>query len=62
MLSDLGEARKWALTAARELLAHSIRFDRLPPDAIVVADESGGELLTVTTINVLPENIRRLLR
>jgi hypothetical protein len=31
-------------------------------DAIIVADQSGREVLMVLTIEVLPENIRKLLR
>jgi hypothetical protein len=62
VLSDLAAARRYALIAARELLADSIRFDRLPPDAIIIADQSGREVLMVLTIDVLPENIRKLLR
>ena len=62
VLSDIQAARRYALSAAREFLAHSIRFDCLPPDAIIVADQSGRELLTVLTIEMLPDNIRKLLR
>jgi hypothetical protein len=40
------------------ILAESIKFDRLPPDAIIVADQSGGELLTVMMVEALPENIK----
>jgi hypothetical protein len=62
VLSDIEAARKHAVMAAREFLAESVRFNRgSPPDAIVVVDQDGNELLTVFTFEVLPENLRKLL-
>ena len=59
---DLETARAYALRAAREFLVHSIRFDKIPPDCIVVADSSRRELLTVFLVEVVPENIKAQIR
>jgi hypothetical protein len=62
-LSDLQAARSYAVVAARELLAESIKHHGRPsPDALVIVDHDGKELLTVFMIDVLPEKIRLLLR
>lgn len=63
IFSNVEAARKHAFIAVREFLAESVRFNNSPPpDAIVVVDRDGTELLTVPTIDVLPENLRKLLR
>jgi uncharacterized protein DUF6894 len=62
-LPDVEAAREYAVLAARELLAHAIHAGRqTTPDCVVVIDAEGRELLTVSTTEVLPESLRKLLR
>jgi hypothetical protein len=62
-LPDVEAARQYALRAARELLAESIRWhERPPPDCIVIMDGEGRDILTVLLIEVLPENIKAQIR
>jgi hypothetical protein len=59
---SLEEARSYAVKGARELLAEAVKNDgKPPPDAIIIVDRHGKEVLTVLTVDVLPEKIRRLL-
>jgi hypothetical protein len=60
---DVESARHYALHAARELLAESIRWNvRPPPDCIVIMDGEGRDILTVLLVEVLPENIKAQIR
>jgi hypothetical protein len=60
---DIETARQYALRAARELLAESIRWNgKPPPDCIVVMDGEGRQIMTVLLAEVLPESIRALIR
>lgn len=60
---DVEAARHYALRAARELLADSIRWSgRPPPDCIVILDGEGRDILTVLLVEVLPENIKARIR
>jgi hypothetical protein len=62
IFSSLEEARSYAVKGARELLAESVKNDgKPPPDAVIIVDSHGEEVLTVLTVDVLPEKIRRLL-
>ena len=59
-LPDLHAARQYALSAARELLAHAIHRGRdAPPDCVIVIDGDGQELLTVFTTEVLPASLKK---
>jgi hypothetical protein len=52
-------AREYALHAARELLAESIRWNgKPPPDCIVIMDSEGRDILTVLLAEVLPEKLK----
>jgi hypothetical protein len=60
---DVEAARHYALRAARELLAESIKWNgRPPPDCIVVLDGGGREVVTVPLVEILPENIKARIR
>jgi hypothetical protein len=60
---DIETARQYALRAARELLAESIRWNgKPPPDCIVVMDGEGRQIMTVLLVEVLPESIKALIR
>lgn len=62
-LADLPAARLYAVSAARELLAHAIHSGRqTTPDCVLVIDADGRELFSVFMTDVLPESIRKLLR
>lgn len=62
VLPDFDAARRYALQAARELLAESIKYaGRPPPDAVIIVDQQGKKLSTIFATEVLPEKIRRLL-
>ena len=61
-LANLQAARQYAVSAARELLAHAIREGRETPDCVLVIDAEGRELFTVLTREVLPASLRTLLR
>jgi hypothetical protein len=60
-LPDLEAARSYGLEGMREMLGNSIRWNLTPPDRIVVADDSGRQLLSVAATEVLPDAIKRLL-
>lgn len=61
-LADLEAARSYALEGMREMLGSSIRWKLTAPDRIIVADDSGRQLLSVAATEVLPDTIKRLLR
>ena len=55
-LSDISAAKQEALKGARELLADAIKTGRRTvPDALVVTDEAGREVDTVTLQMLLPK-------
>lgn len=58
--ADLTAAREEAVAGARCILSNAIKFTRVSnvPDALVIADESGCELITVPLVEVLPVNLR----
>jgi hypothetical protein len=60
---DIETARQYALHAARELLAESIRWNgKPPPDCIAIIDGEGRQVMTVNLVEVLPENIKARIR
>jgi uncharacterized protein DUF6894 len=61
-LPDLEAARSYALDGMREMLGSSIRWKLIPPDWMIVADDSGRQLLSVAATEVLPDTIKRLLK
>jgi hypothetical protein len=62
-LPDIETARQYALRAARELLAESIRWNgKPPPDCIAIIDSEGRQVMAVPLVEVLPENIKARLR
>jgi hypothetical protein len=56
-LPGLTAAKDEALHSAREILADAIRASRHPVDALVIADDSGRELETVSLKDVLPKGL-----
>lgn len=60
-LPDLDAARSEALDGIRDLLAEAIKHgaDDLLGDAIVIADETGRELMTIPFIEALPPRLYR---
>jgi len=57
-LPNIAAARDWAIKSARELVAEAIKFDSTIPNAVIVADESGNDLMTIAIKDVLPESLR----
>jgi|GraSoiStandDraft_16_1057320.scaffolds.fasta_scaffold1654528_2 hypothetical protein len=59
-LQTLEEAREVALTSARELLADSVKSasDDPPLEAVIITDESGRELMTISAKEALPEPLK----
>lgn len=62
-LPDLDAARAEAITGVRDLLAEAIRKgeDDWLGDAIVIADETGRELMTIPFIEALPPHLHKAL-
>ena len=59
-LPSLEDARQAALDAARELVAEDIKANSSRPmEAVIVTDEGGRELLTISARDVLPEPLKR---
>jgi hypothetical protein len=59
-LKDASEAKRVALSSARELLAESIKGgSSRVAEALVIADENGQSIETVRIADVLPESLRR---
>jgi hypothetical protein len=56
-LPDLPAAKVEALQSAREILADAIKASHQPVDAIVIADDSGRELETVSLKDALPKGL-----
>jgi uncharacterized protein DUF6894 len=56
-LPDLTTARNEALYSAREILADAIKASHQPIDALVIADDSGRELDTVSLKDALPKGL-----
>ena len=61
-LPDLEAARSYGLEGMREMLGNSIRWKLTPPDWMIIADDSGRQLLSLAATEVLPDTIKRLLR
>jgi hypothetical protein len=58
-LPDFGAAKVEAFRTAREMLSEAIRFERDDvPEAIVIADSDGQELLAVPVVLVLPRTLQ----
>jgi hypothetical protein len=56
---SLEDARQAALGSAREMVAESIRTNSSRPvEAVIVTDEGGRELLTISARDVLPEPLK----
>jgi hypothetical protein len=56
---SLEDARQAALGSAREMVAESIRTNcSRPVEAVIVTDEAGRELLTISARDVLPASLR----
>jgi hypothetical protein len=52
-------ARVAAIISARELVADSLKYGGGPiPDAVIVTDEGGQELMTISIRDVLPESLK----
>jgi hypothetical protein len=62
-LSNLDEARADALEGIRDILAEAIRRGHDVPldDAIIITDEAGQELMTVSFSEALPPRLRRVV-
>jgi hypothetical protein len=59
-LRDALEARRLAISTARELLAEAIKHGKNKvPEAIVIADEHGRRIETVPLAVVLPEPLKK---
>ncbi|MCB5176587.1 MULTISPECIES: DUF6894 family protein [Microvirga] len=58
-LPDLARARAEALAGIRDILAEAIKrgADDSLDDAVVIADETGRELMTVPFIEALPQRL-----
>jgi hypothetical protein len=56
-LPDLTAAKDEALYSAREILADAIKASHHPIDAVVIADDSGRELETVSLKDALPKGL-----
>jgi hypothetical protein len=58
-LPSLEDARQAALDAAREIVAEDIKANSSRPvEAVIVTDEDGRELLTVSARDVLPDALK----
>jgi hypothetical protein len=59
-LSGVDAAKQEALRGARELLADAIRFGKPDvPEAVVIADEAGRQLVRLPLAAILPEPLKR---
>ena len=58
-LPSRAAARKMAFESARELVADAIKAGRPPPDAVIVTDEDGREIMTIPTSEVLPAPLKK---
>ena len=59
-LPSLEDARQAALDSARELVAENVKANsKTPVEAVIVTDELGRELLTISAKDVLPEALKR---
>jgi hypothetical protein len=55
-LPSLDEARKAALISVREIVADYVKGPATAPlEAVIITDEGGQELMTITASEVLPE-------
>ena len=58
-LPSLEEARDTALASAREIVADNVKSNtKNPLRAVIVAGESGQDLLTISVKDVLPEPLQ----
>jgi hypothetical protein len=56
---DIEAAREMAILSARELIGEAIKHDgSTAPDAVIVCDESGSKLLTLSLADILSESLR----
>jgi hypothetical protein len=56
---NLEAAKEMALQSTRELLADEIKAGATDPiQSIIVADDSGNELLTITARDILPDSLK----
>jgi hypothetical protein len=59
-LPGLEEAQAEAIAAAREILADNIRRGaKYPLEAIIITDESGHTLSTISAMDMLPAHLKR---
>jgi len=59
-LPSLEEARETALISAREILADNVKSGaKNPMEAVIITDESGQELMTISANDILPEPLKR---
>jgi hypothetical protein len=55
-LPSLDEARKAALVSVREIVADYVKGAATAPlEAVIITDEGGHELMTITASEILPE-------
>ena len=58
-LPGLEEARAAALVSAREILADNVKGGaKNPLQAVIITDESGREIMTITAKEVLPDPLK----
>jgi hypothetical protein len=57
---DLQDARNVAILSARELIGEAIKHGGEAPDYVIVCDESGSNLLTLSIADILPISLRGL--
>jgi hypothetical protein len=58
-LPNLEEARAAALVSAREILADNVKGGaKNPLQAVIITDESGREIMTITAKEVLPDPLK----
>ena len=58
-LPSLDEARKAALSSAREILADNVKCNaKNPLRAVIITGESGQDLMTIPAKDVLPEPLK----
>jgi hypothetical protein len=57
---DIEVARKMAILSARELIGEAIKHDgSTAPDAVIICDESGSNLLTLSIADILSKSLRK---
>jgi hypothetical protein len=59
-LPSLNAAKELAMKSARELVAENVKAaSKNPVEAVIITDETGGELMTIPATDVLPEPLKK---